>query len=175
MRNNLGQFTKEKRPSKKTGKTIECPNCNKSFYVPLYRIKENVKNCCSISCATTIKLTGKKKGAMSEDTKAKISIKLKLIYKDETKTTNWKGDNVGYFGVHDWMTKNYGQPVGCEVCGVNDNNIKYYWANLSQQYKRDRKDFKRMCMPCHRKYDGFTGKEWSDKVKEYMKISKSKL
>jgi len=72
---------------------------------------------------------------------------------DETKHWKWKGDKVGYFGVHDWITKHYGQPIGCEVCGLSDPERKYHWANLSGDYKRDRSDFKRMCVSCHRKYD----------------------
>ena len=77
----------------------------------------------------------------------------KELYKDETKHPKWKGDNVGYYGIHDWMTKHYGQPKGCEICGLKDRKRVYHWANLTGEYLRDRKDWKRMCVPCHRKYD----------------------
>lgn len=66
----------------------------------------------------------------------------------------WKGDDVGYFGVHDWMTSRYGQPIGCEVCGTDDPEKRYEWANLSGEYRRDRDDFKRMCKKCHNDFDG---------------------
>lgn len=71
---------------------------------------------------------------------------------DETKHPKWKGDKVGYAGIHDWMTKHFGQPAECEVCGLEDSTRKYHWANLTN-YLRDRKDWKRMCVSCHRKYD----------------------
>ena len=71
---------------------------------------------------------------------------------DETKHARWKGNAVGYYGLHDWITKHYGQPKECEVCGLNDPKRKYHWANLTN-YKRDRVDWKRMCVSCHRLYD----------------------
>jgi len=74
-------------------------------------------------------------------------------YKDETKHPRWKGDDVGYWGVHDWITKHYGQPTKCEVCGLDDPKRKYHWANLDYKYKRNIKSWKRMCVSCHRKYD----------------------
>lgn len=92
--------------------------------------------CCSPECAA--KLNGK--------TKLKI-------YKDETKHPRWKGDAVGYYGVHDWITKHYGQPKFCEKCGLDDRNRQYHWANLSGLYFRYRIDWMRMCVPCHSKYD----------------------
>jgi hypothetical protein len=72
---------------------------------------------------------------------------------DETKHPRWKGENVGYDGMHDWVTKHLGQPIGCEVCGINDLERKYHWANVSGKYLRNKSDFKRMCVPCHSKYD----------------------
>ena len=74
-------------------------------------------------------------------------------FKDETIHPRWKGDSVGYYGVHDWITKHYGQPKKCQVCDLDDINRKYHWANLSYKYLRDIKDWKRMCVSCHRKYD----------------------
>jgi len=73
-------------------------------------------------------------------------------FKDETKHPRWKGDGVGYYGVHDWLTKHYGQPKECEICGLNDPKRKYHWANLTN-YLRRRENWKRMCVSCHRLYD----------------------
>lgn len=64
----------------------------------------------------------------------------------------WKGDEVGYSAIHKWVARQLGKPSKCENCG-DTSKRKYEWANLSRQYKRDLKDWKRMCTPCHRAYD----------------------
>lgn len=76
---------------------------------------------------------------------------------------NWKGDAVGYGGLHRWVTKNLGRPQFCEECkktSVPKNTkeygkIRYFqWANISGKYKRELSDWKRLCIPCHGKFDG---------------------
>lgn len=81
------------------------------------------------------------------------SIHFKEKFKNELMHPRWKGETVGYFGVHDWITKHFGQPTKCEHCGLDDPQRKYHWANLSQKYVRDIKDWIRMCVSCHRLYD----------------------
>ena len=49
----------------------------------------------------------------------------------EEKNQHWKGESVGYYGIHDWMSRNYGQPKECEECGADDDNVRYEWANIS--------------------------------------------
>ena len=70
------------------------------------------------------------------------------------KDHQWKGDDVGYKGLHDWIFKTFGRPTQCELClkdGLKGRQI--HWANLSGKYKRDRSDWKRMCAKCHTAYD----------------------
>lgn len=153
MRNEKGQFNSEPRPEKRKRVTLACPICSKIFEVGEYRLKSGIIICCSRSCGTTKSKTGWERPPISDETKKKIASTLKEFYKNPEDTPKWKGDNVGYFGIHDWLTKHYGQPIGCEVCGLDDPNRQYYWANLSGAYTRDRFDFKRMCPPCHKKYD----------------------
>jgi hypothetical protein len=74
--------------------------------------------------------------------------------KTNEQSTRWKGDAVGYCGVHDWMTENFGQPKHCESCGTTDENNRYEWANISGEYRRDRSDFIRLCKRCHNDMDG---------------------
>jgi hypothetical protein len=82
------------------------------------------------------------------------------------KNVNWKGDDVGYYAVHDWMYKEYGQPQICEHCdSKNLGSRKHQWANISGEYKRERSDWLRLCARCHFAYDGH------DKVLEkYQKL-----
>lgn len=66
----------------------------------------------------------------------------------------WKGDKVGYWGIHKWINRKFGMPMKCENCGIEKTSPwAIHWANLSHQYKRDRSDWKRLCQSCHRLYD----------------------
>lgn len=67
----------------------------------------------------------------------------------------WAGDNVGYSGVHIWLTKNYGKASKCmfknTTCSGKSN--VFQWANISKEYRRDVNDFIQLCRSCHAKYD----------------------
>ena len=67
-------------------------------------------------------------------------------------SNSWIGDKVGYEGIHGWIRKTYGRPSFCEHCKDVTRRM-YHWANISGEYKRDRKDWLRLCVPCHKKYD----------------------
>jgi len=67
----------------------------------------------------------------------------------ETKP-NWKGDNVGYGGLHSWLRRKLGIPRKCERCGTTKAK-RYEWSNISRKYKRDLSDWIRLCASCHRK------------------------
>lgn len=69
----------------------------------------------------------------------------------------WKGDEIcriGNVAIHSWVKRQLGFPNKCEHCGFeSDNHHKMHWANKSHEYKRDIKDWIRLCAPCHKKYD----------------------
>lgn len=67
--------------------------------------------------------------------------------------SNWKGDNVGYRGLHSWIRSKLGSPLVCEICGVSAHERKLSWANKNHSYKRNLKDWQGLCRSCHRKYD----------------------
>lgn len=64
----------------------------------------------------------------------------------------WKGDAAGYAAKHIWMRNHYGTPQECEHCGTKEDR-RYQWANVSGEYLRERTDWLRLCIPCHKKYD----------------------
>jgi hypothetical protein len=68
------------------------------------------------------------------------------------KNTKWKGKEASYAAKHLWVAYNYGRPKLCEQCGVTDRKM-YHWANISREYKRERSDWLRLCVPCHKKLD----------------------
>ena len=73
---------------------------------------------------------------------------------------NWKGDKVGYFGLHTWIQRNMGK---AKICTNRENQFlpfecskksNYYdWANRSRKYKRDKDDWLELCHSCHLKAD----------------------
>lgn len=66
----------------------------------------------------------------------------------------WKGDDVGYGGLHTWVSRKLGKPNTCEFCGKSGlTGQKIQWANKSGRYHRNVNDWLRLCRSCHRKYD----------------------
>ena len=96
------------------------------------------------------------KKKMSEQRKGKrVSIETEFKKEDVAgeKNVNWKGDKVGYSGLHTWLQRNYGKAEKCSKCGSNKN---VQWANISGDYKRIISDWRQLCVVCHRRFDGIT-------------------
>ena len=66
------------------------------------------------------------------------------------KNNKWKGDKVGYFGLHTWVQREKGKAKKCKWCSSED---KIEWANKSREYKRNLNDWVPLCHKCHAKYD----------------------
>lgn len=71
-------------------------------------------------------------------------------FKPGNRPANWKGDDVGYFALHSWLRRAYGDPAACEHCGSAE---QVQWANRTGLYLRDRGDWLHLCPRCHRQYD----------------------
>lgn len=70
----------------------------------------------------------------------------------------WKGDTVGYVGLHRWVRRMLGESYKCEQC----NSMRFVqWANKSGEYKRDLTDWVRLCRKCHHRYDNISEKIWA--------------
>jgi hypothetical protein len=75
-------------------------------------------------------------------------------FKKGMRPKSWKGENVGYCSLHQWVYYHLGQSMQCEHCGkIETNRYKIHWANKSGKYLRDLSDWLRLCFACHRKYD----------------------
>lgn len=86
----------------------------------------------------------------------------------DEKSPSWKGDNVGYDGLHRWVYKKLGRPTKCEHCEKIGLNGKYIqWANKSGKYLRKLDDWLRLCGSCHSKYDDKGTKIWITRRKKY--------
>lgn len=100
---------------------------------------------------------GKKGGFWSGKKMSKEHIrKLSLSHKGKFKGAqgnNWKGNNIGYGGIHMWLRATFGKARKCEFC----NGLKakrFEWALVKgKRYERKRENFIMLCPSCHRKYD----------------------
>lgn len=69
------------------------------------------------------------------------------------KNPSWKGDKVGYHGIHKWIYRCLGRPNKCMSCGRIKYGKKMHWANIDHKYRREISDWIRMCADCHVQYD----------------------
>lgn len=76
----------------------------------------------------------------------------------------WKGNDVGYNALHDWIVSIYGKANHCERCGADKipKGKKYWfeWSRKTKKTSRNRKDWRQLCIPCHREVD-----DWKNKIK----------
>lgn len=66
--------------------------------------------------------------------------------------SNFKKENPGYDAVHEWIERWYGKTNKCDKCGTLESK-RFEWSNISREYKRDIKDWQRLCTKCHQRYD----------------------
>jgi len=75
------------------------------------------------------------------------------ISRSGSNSPHWRGNNVGYNGIHHWIKKNYGKSNMCENEYCPKISRGYHWANISNKYLRDRKDWLQLCVSCHKVFD----------------------
>jgi len=63
----------------------------------------------------------------------------------------WKGNEVGYLSLHEWIKRYKPKP---ELCGDCKKKKPMDLANISGKYRRDVNDFEWLCRSCHMKKDG---------------------
>ncbi len=107
---------------------------------------------------------GKKKGSMPTETREKIRLgNLGKHFNTPTrigaKNNKWKGDDVGYSGVHDWIKYYYGLAKD-GTCAQVDSTCKgrLEWTNRSGKYIRRITDWQVLCRSHHARYDKWWGK-----------------
>ena len=63
----------------------------------------------------------------------------------------WKGEDVGYNALHDYIKYHLPKP---DICGDCNSPKKLELANISGEYKRDLTDWEWICRRCHMLKDG---------------------
>lgn len=99
---------------------------------------------------------------MSSEQKSKISIAKKGVpiwegsriftWLTGDKNSNWKGNDVGYDALHDWVNRCLGKAQSCSF-NKTHKATRYHWANVSGDYLRDLGDWISLCPICHKQYD----------------------
>ena len=124
--------------------TKNCEICSKEFNAIPYHLRKGQGRFCSMPC---------------RDVWQKTRI--------EEKHPNWKGEKVGYHGIHKRMVARYGKANRCEDENCDGVSKRFEWANISGEYKWERNDWKMLCKKCHFKFD--FNEEWR------LNMSKVKL
>jgi len=83
--------------------------------------------------------------ATTEDFKKKMSIERK-----GKNNPNWKGNNVQYTALHDWIRDNKHRIIICEKCKIHPS---LDLANINHLYRRNIYEYIWLCRSCHMKYD----------------------
>lgn len=63
---------------------------------------------------------------------------------------SWKGNDITYFSLHEWLRMNYPQKLICSFCGARG---KTHYALVGAEYTRDIEDYVELCPSCHFRMD----------------------
>lgn len=145
------QYTTLKKPTTKIAEEIECCRDTISKWLKLFEIP--IRSISEIRKGTKHSEETKKKISVahnglkhSEETKKKMSdIKISLNLINE-KNHNWKGDDVGYSALHQWLKRNKPKSKVCEICG---GKKKLDLASKTHEYTRNFDEYQWLCRSCH--------------------------
>lgn len=123
--------------------------CNRRCY---WIFKVGTKQSKEHRKAISLSLKGKKKTPEHIKNAHEAWMKVSKNMSSGERHYAWKGDGALIGTIHDWVHRHFGAPKKCDHCGSKKAKT-YHWANKSQEYKRIRSDWMRLCVPCHSKYD----------------------
>ena len=89
---------------------------------------------------------------LSEITKEKMSLSAK-----GERNHQWKGDDISFKGLHNWLLANKEKIGICSDCG---KETRTDWSSNNHEYTRDFNEYIERCRSCHMRYDykmGFRG------------------
>lgn len=155
-----GTFQKGFISPKRNGELRNCRICDKVFYLQGFRKNDTKRGkTCSIECGYKLR-KGQRKSPKTEFKKGENL---------NEKHPLWKGDKVGYFGLHTWVQRKLGKAKKCIKC---NSEKRVQWANKSHKYKRSLIDWLELCSKCHGKYD--SGKNYGLAVLKFNKYYERK-
>ncbi|MFH2030829.1 MAG: hypothetical protein ABIJ40_09490 [Bacteroidota bacterium] len=164
--------------------TLECKKCGKKHEVKKSYAERGYGKFCSNSCyflSDEVKKGGRSCLGIPRSKETRQKISLSKIGKPigslgkECRTKQgenhyaWKGDAVGYFALHAWIRRKWGKACRCEQCGLDkvpEGFSRFFqWANIDHLYKRNKDDWKQLCIKCHKAFDGLASRK--GKYKSY--------
>lgn len=120
---------------------VRCGICDTPFeFKWIYRKKglKIAKKYCSHSCSVK-----------AQHIRGEIGFELK-----GEKSINWKGLNLSYGGLHNWIKRAYGKAKKCENLLCLGRSKDYTWAKIKgKKYVRKIENFMQLCRSCHISYD----------------------
>ena len=78
--------------------------------------------------------------------------------------TRWD-NKAKYQAFHNFARRHFGRPKFCEMCKTKEDRVYHWAAKNKSKGGRRRKDWLRLCVPCHAIYDGRTGKPITEEHK----------
>lgn len=80
-------------------------------------------------------------------------------------SVHWKGNGIGYGGIHSWIGRKHGK---ANSCSLQDETCKggFEWANISGAYNRNIDDFAQLCHSHHVRFDR---RNYKDRRNEWTK------
>lgn len=143
-----------------------CGQCG----IPIKRRKFCSETCWGLELkarlkAGILKLPSRKGQRATEETRRRMSAGIKAAVPRGERHCNWKGDEISRKAVHDWVYTTLGRPQRCEHCGTTQGRMD--WANKSQEYKRDKDDWLRLCRKCHMAFDNTGQTIWKIRRERY--------
>ncbi len=148
--------------------------CGNEFNVAQWQLRQGRGKYCSKAClyeyrirpsGLTYDITQENKGWIKEGQR----LSPETEFKKGELPWNFKGDQVGYDALHDWVKRYKGKAEICEDCESTDN---VQWANISWEYKRELDDWSAKCYHCHRKYD--MNGNWGAATRKFPELQRRK-
>lgn len=137
---------------------VTCEQCRKIFSKSPSKV--NPRNYCSMSCYKETLVKELLQRGDSSRYKTGHNMNPKSHYKmladllSDEKHPAWKGQEVSYRGLHQWIRRKKGNPTKCIHCGIESTKPKVIqWANVDGKYRRSLDDFISLCASCHKIYD----------------------
>lgn len=132
---------------------LKCQVCAKGY--PVYAYRAKLSKHCSRSCHNKVagRIGGKASIGVSRNkgaTHPYLSEYNRTHIKKGEQHPCWKGNTIGYFGLHSWVRNVLGRPKKCQHCGSGEN---VQWANRDKKYLRNIADWLSLCGKCHYRYD----------------------
>jgi len=75
----------------------------------------------------------------------------------------WKGDKVGYPGIHAFIRRHKPKPAACEIC-YKITRLDLANCHPSGEYTRNINDYRYICRKCHMTTDGRINRFYNSKL-----------